>query len=385
MYYVSRLSALLAIATLICAAWFSIRLARADADFRELSPESVARAVRRMPGNTDYEMLHALQLDYAGMDSTATLERVVTLNPMGSAARIRLGLAAEIRRDYATAERWLTDAARVDRQFEPRWTLANYYFRRQSAGPFWKWIRAALEVSYGDRRPAFELCWRMSTDGREILRRAIPERREELAAYLAYLLETRRPAEVSPVAMKLAAVHDPADRALLLESCDALLDAHDGAAAETLWIAMGYAAPSGIFNGNFEHPLIGRGFDWRAPEMTGVAHVSLETPPAHRITLSGQQPESCDLLRQLTLLKPGVKYTLEWESRTSGLRGVTGLEWTSGGQRAALAASDEWLKGDLAFTAPSGIGAVTLVYRRPAGEARGEGAVELRNVRLVTK
>ena len=58
----------------------------------------------------------------------------------------------------AGAERWLLDAARVDRQYEPRWTLANFYFRQQKMDDFWKWMRAALEVSYGDRVAAFDLC-----------------------------------------------------------------------------------------------------------------------------------------------------------------------------------------------------------------------------------
>ena len=45
----------------------------------------------------------------------------------------------------------LHEAARVDRTFDPRWTLANYYFRRQNWDEFWKWMRAAAEMSYGDR------------------------------------------------------------------------------------------------------------------------------------------------------------------------------------------------------------------------------------------
>ncbi len=57
-------------------------------------------------------------------------------------------------------------------------------------------MREALEVGYGDRRPAFDLCWRMSDasfnlpnaptmDATAILDRAIPDRREVVAAYLA--------------------------------------------------------------------------------------------------------------------------------------------------------------------------------------------------------
>src|ERR1700733_3627454 len=115
---------------LIAAGWFSVRLARADAEFRRGTPESVARAMELAPSNSEYVLVRALQVEYDGGDSTRLLERAATLSPMNAAPRIRLGLAAEIRGDFAGAETWLTDAARVNHQFEPRWTLANFYFRR---------------------------------------------------------------------------------------------------------------------------------------------------------------------------------------------------------------------------------------------------------------
>ncbi len=203
MYYASLVSLIGLIAT----AWFSIHLAIADAKFREQTPESVARAIDIEPRNADFLALRALQLDYDGADSTAVLEREAALSPMSSAPRIRLGLAAEIRGDNATAERWLLAAANIDRQYEPRWTLANFYFRQQRTDDFWKWTREALEISYGDRRPAFDLCWRMG-HGTTILNRAIPEQRDVIAQYLWFVMESHRDA-IAPVAMKLAALnHD---------------------------------------------------------------------------------------------------------------------------------------------------------------------------------
>ena len=141
----------------------------ADAAFRKQTPEGVARALEILPDRASYLLLRALQLDYDGVDSTALLERAARVNPLSSAPRIRLGLAAETRGDFAKAETWLLDAARVDRQFEPRWTLANFYFRRERWDEFWKWMRAALEMSYGDRRLAFDLCWRVTQDADEVL------------------------------------------------------------------------------------------------------------------------------------------------------------------------------------------------------------------------
>ncbi len=209
-YYVHRIFAAVALVVIVIAGSYSIRLALADGAFRKQTPDGVTRALQILPDRASYLLLRALQLDYDGADSTALLENAARVNPVSSAPRIRLGLAAETRGDYLNAEKWLLDAARVDRQFEPRWTLANFYFRRERPDQFWKWMRAALEVSYGDRCVAFDLCWRVTQSGDEILTRAIPDLRDVLVPYLYYILDQHREA-VGPIALKLAALRNPSD------------------------------------------------------------------------------------------------------------------------------------------------------------------------------
>ena len=152
------------------------------------APRKIARAIELEPENGEYLAALALQAEYSGQDSTPLLEEIARLNPRASAPRIRLGLAAELRGDVNQAERWLQEAFSVDRQFETRWTLANFYFRQGRTDEFWTWMRSALEMSYGDRVAAFDLCWQASSDEAEILNRAIPDRREVVASYLAYVL-----------------------------------------------------------------------------------------------------------------------------------------------------------------------------------------------------
>ena len=381
MYYVSRTGAAIASAVLIAAAWFSIRLARADAEFRTREPASVARAIALAPGNTAYLMFGALQVEYDGGDPTPMLERAAALNPLASAPRIRLGLEAEIHGDFDGAEKWLLDAASIDRQFEPRWTLANFYFRRGNQTEFWKWMRRALEVSYGDRKAAFDLCWRVAPDAKEILARAVPDQHGPLAAYLAYLIDTHRGDQAAPVALKLAAFRDSFDRPALFQACDAMIEAHDAASAGELWRAMGYALPKGIFNGNFTQPWTGHGFDWRLAAPPGVVYTPVDQPQtALRIALNGQQPESCELARQIVRLQSGRRYTLRWEARMDGIESPSGIDWSIGGQRGEISTGD--LKGELAFTASSDLEPLTLTYQRPLGEARAEGSIEIRNVSI---
>lgn len=381
MSYAARIAGIAALAALGIAVWFSIVLARADAYFRQATPQSVEHAVEIAPRNTEYLALRALQLDYDGADSTALTEKIAALNPYSSAPRIKLGLAAEIHGDSANAEKWLLEAAAVDHQFEPRWTLANLYFRAERHDQFWKWIRSALEVSYGDRTPAFDLCWRAASDADEILHRALPDRHDVTGAYLGYLLRASRLDAVPEVARRLAAYRDQSDLPLLYAACDRLIEARSSAALD-LWKLDGQPAPAGIFNGDFATAPLNHGFDWRQIESPGVTHVNLNAPSGHRIAFNGQQPESCSLLQQTLTLAPGRRYVFRWQSRTTGIKSPSGLEWRVAGQHAALPPSDDWAPGELAITPRESFSDLELIYQRPLGEPRAEGSVELRRVRI---
>ncbi len=260
-----------------------------------------------------------------------------------------------------------------------RWRI--FIFELAMKDEFWKWMRAALEASYGDRTPAYDLCWRVSNDASEVLRRGIPDRHDVLASYLVYLLQ-KKPTESSNVARRLAAFHDAGDLPLLLGACDQLIADRDGAAVD-VWILTGHTMPAGIFNGDFSTEPLNHGFDWRPIESPGVTHINLNAPAAHRIVLSGQQAESVSLLRQMLSLRASKQYRLQWESRTVGIKSPTGLEWRVAGGDMPLLPSEDWRPGEFTIVARDRFTDLELVYQRPVGESRAEGNVELRHIRLV--
>jgi len=342
----------LSVLSLLAALW-SVHLARADAAFRQATPEGVTRAVELLPHNTSYLALAALQAEYDGRDATPLLGRIAQLNPTISAPRIRLGLAAEQRADLPAAERWLREAYAVDRQYETRWTLANFYLRQNRADEFWTWIQSALDVSYGDRTPAFDLCWRMSSDPNEILTRAIPD--SVAADYLAYLIPRHLDAVV-------AASKRVNNQALLLNATDALLTNARYTDAVEVWRQAGRPTPDGITAPNFEAPQTGQGFDWRLNKSMGVRH-----PFPGRIALSGEQPESVQLLSQFVGgLHPGTRYQLTWKSSEA----VPGVHWRINGEPTTE------------FRATAEVAVLSLWYQRPLGEVRAEATFDLSNVTL---
>lgn len=131
------------------------------------------------------------------------------LRPRASSVLIDAGLAAEDAGDYAAAERTLLDAARIDHQYQPAWTLANFYFRRGDAARFWPWARHAAQMSYDDLPPLLRLCDELEPYPPAVLERiGDPPRMHR--AYLDYLAGRGRWEAAQEVARRMGADPDSA-------------------------------------------------------------------------------------------------------------------------------------------------------------------------------
>jgi hypothetical protein len=396
-----------AVAVLTCAAYWSLRLGYADWVVRTGSPEQAKRATELAPCHARYQARLAALLDQWGEDqaaSVAALERAVVCNPRDSESWIELGLQAEKEGDSTKAERFLLEAARVDKQYDPRWTLANFYFRRNDAENFWSWARKAAAMSYGDGASLFRLCWRMTQDPGAILERAIPDQPAVLARYLSFLLADHRVAALEAAAQRAAGHAGPEDLPVLLASCDRLVEARQFPAALRIWTALSrrkllpYLPPEperglSLTNGDFRAPLLSHGFDWRVHVAEGVSVSRSESEPALRITFSGRQPESCELLSQFVPVLPGREYRLRFRYRTSGIGPDTGVQWrifdaataAQLADRSSYLSSEDEIEQEVSFSTPAKthMARLVLLYQRAPGTTRIEGSIFLSRVSLV--
>ncbi|RPI19244.1 MAG: hypothetical protein EHM65_01590, partial [Acidobacteriales bacterium] len=261
-----------AVALLGLAACWTLRFGLADRWFHSGSSAAIARARHLSPGNASY---------FADPGDRAALEEARTLNPRSSSAWIRLGLLTELDGDTARAEQLLLEAARVDRTYEPRWTLANFYFRRADREKFWLWARQALQMAYNDQSPLFLLCWQLTQDSGVILDRAIPGRALVLAEYLNFLILQGKLEAAAPVGERFAALAGVQSLPLLLSYCDRLLQERRTSAALRIWNSLcarhilatrPLAPPQGrsLTNGDFASTPVSAGFDWRITPPDGV-------------------------------------------------------------------------------------------------------------------
>ena len=288
-----------------CAALLAARLAYAEALFRRGAAPDIQRA---------------LWLDRAAPPAHyfGSLPVALLANPRLSSAWIALGLEAERQQRPGEAERLLLEAARVDHQYLPSWTLANFYFRQHNRTCFWPWARQAAYLNYDDLRPLLQLANALEPGALTALHELGGSDRL-LRADLDYLTAAGRFDAAQQAARLLLARGFASDQPRLLEMTDRQIRAGNAAYALELWRGLFPAADSGqvLTNGSLQQSPRGAGFVWRLLSPEGVA---AKWEPSHLIfSFSGSQSESCALLEQIMALRPPVRrYRLSFEYLTTG-------------------------------------------------------------------
>lgn len=357
---------------------------------------AVGQALTIAPGNSEYWVRHAQLLDIAGLSGDADLHRAAELNPYEAAIWIRLGLDREVRGDYAHAEQFLLRAARVSRLYQPRWTLANFYFRRGVRSEFWRWTRQALQLQPQDPVPLYQLCWAISDNPVKIREKAIPDNAPAVASYAAFLLAENR-IEAAAELLRNSRRYLAANAPLLFLACDRFIESERIDDALEAWNATVTSARldprtgASLTNGAFLVPATGSGFDWRPQQALGVSFAIGSGAAA--VFFDGREPENCEPLVQLVPVVGGRKYRLHFEYKTSGITPRDGLSWrvsawppgakilgTSG-----FLSSDEWTPETFDFDAPRDARVVrlALTYNRAAGQTRIDGSILTRAMRLL--
>jgi hypothetical protein len=373
--------------------WNSWSFARADYLFQKDTEESVRAAIHQTPDGWQYYMRLA-QLDPT--QSRKLLSAAVSLDHYNAEADIELGLQYEADGDLVNAEKLLLAAFDVDRTYLPRWSLANYYFRRDNMPAFWSWARSAAEMPAGDISALFELCERVSTDPSTITTVVLNEKPELIRQYLGFLLvKDQLPAMASIARQLVRSGNENSDRPLLFAVVNRLVAANDGASAATVWhflIEQHWVANDNTMpnNADFARAPLPVSFDWSLPEYPGLH--SWPGPSGLETEFNGSQPEDCTIAEQSVPLAPG-RYTLVYAYRTSDIPPATGVRWQiiDAKSNAVLAdssdlSSDTLQHSSLVFSVPPDAPLIRLrlTYRRALGTARISGMLMVVSTQIKT-
>lgn len=341
------------------------------------------RAIKLFPAAAYYERL-ADKRDELGGDPLPDLRQAVARDSSNGSRWMRLGLRAEMAGDYPLAEQSLLRAAALSRLYQPRFLLAQYYFRRQNADGFIAWARAAIDTSYGDISSLLDLCWRMRPDGAWLAAIA-PDRPEVTRQVLLFLVRKQQFAEALPIALKLSRYGGPEDLPALLDYCEHAISDDSSGGALQVWNALcnrgllpcnelQRAAGNSLTDGHFEHLWIRQGFAWRFTQSSWLSVRASRSGPT--LTLTGEQPEECMIAWQYLPLVPQKRYRVRLEAHPVDAPSAEGLDWEVY-DLAGKPVLTEVHAGWTLFKAPSAITRLALVYRRPLGTVRLSGSVAL--------
>jgi len=386
---------------LACASTLSIRIGYADYWFRQRTISSTTRAIAIVPGRSDYySQLAAMESDENPQASLTALHHAVELNPFDARSWIELGLRYEADGEMKRAGECLLRAAEVDKQYLPRWTLVNYYLRRNDITEFWVWAKEAAGMVYGDPLPLLQLCGRVSEDGK-LIDRLLIKRPDTRVSYLSYLLNQKRLDLVAQPVRYLLEGNRLEDVPVLLTVCDRFIEANRVPEALAIWntladahsISFGRLSPEGgadLTNGSFALSPTSRGFDWRLPIVDGITAATEESPAGLRVMFSGDQPERCEPLVQFAPVRERTEYHLSSRYLTSSIKDGSGLAWRITDMNGVvlkdhpMVSSDTEIQTETSFVTPSGCRLVrlSLSYQRTPGTTRIDGFVALKSVDL---
>jgi hypothetical protein len=383
------ISATVVIAALAIAAWWSIAIAWADL---KITGNQTATAVSTVPDNADYLSRLARAIPDDPVRAVGLLRRAAKLNPWDRENWTELGLFAERNRDYSSAESFLLRAAEIDHQYQPRWSLANFYFRQQSPKEFWIWAKSTIALAKSDPLPILNLCGRMSEDGLLTERAGIIDPAMQ-ASYFDYLLNQNRPDLLQPATQRVIENHRESDVPLLLKASEQLLGAKQDAAAIRLWRHLAsesmFPWPAAddlgnlLSNSRFSARPTSQGFDWRLVQSSGVEYALHSDSGGLNINFSGSEPEHFQLITQLVPIEGQRKYELSTKFQRNQADSK-GLAWYILDARTTTFLKSGEIGSGVTLETPPNCRLIDLAlrYNRPLGSTRIKGTLTLKSVVL---
>ncbi|HUK91686.1 MAG TPA: tetratricopeptide repeat protein, partial [Blastocatellia bacterium] len=276
--------------------------------------------------------------------------------------------------DRAGAEQALREAERLaPANGDVQWRLANLMLRQGNTEGSLDSFRVAIKANPGLLPAALDLVWRYSRGSSDELNRIVPDEPPLKVRLARFLIHQGRPSESLEVFNSIGARSSRA----CPESWDFLQDllaTENVGEARNVWLSLigdkpGDESSAAVFNSGFESdPAPTRDqFDWKVTP-TAAAQVFIDTGTFHsggrslRIEFVGHETTRLDgTVKELTVIKPGAHYKLEFYSRSENLvtsdgprialSSVAFPEWTAKSGPIAAGTSD-WRSESVDFVAP---------------------------------
>ena len=336
------------------------------------APTQPERALRWRPNHPEALIRAAEQaLDKpADLDRASALaRRAATANPLDGRPYRILGTIAEQRGDAPRAAALYTIAARHSPRDLPTlaW-LAEHHFKEGRAAEAISYVDALLRVRPGLAEGLFALLTQAvdASPGQIPLTQTLAGSPPWRTGFLTHLARSAQSGDaVSTVFEQLASTPGGLTEAEHHAYVERLIRDQRWRQARAVWAADQHPSDEPVFNGGFELPPSGYGFDWRLNRVPGAAIELLGGPGvggrrALYVEFHNRRVPFAHV-QQLLTLPPG-QYRLAARYRLDGLRNERGLTWTLQcaerpprrlGSSRRLAGSSPWSTVEFDFNVPA--------------------------------
>jgi tetratricopeptide (TPR) repeat protein len=381
----------------VAGACFAFLLASASIYSKRNTADGASRAASLVPFNAEYLIRHA---GWQPQRRSELLTRALALNPYAVPASLQLGFQSEFsQHDLRSAEAFYLQAAAEDQMFLPQWTLANFYFRQGRAADFLRYAKASLNLTPYSPDPIFAdlLVLAPTPEQRDA---AVPDRPGILEQYLMFLYRAQHWSSLPHVLDRLVRLAPGDPKAFGLNDVvgpmlDGLLRTSQFDIALRMWniLCEGHWLPyppkrSGdeLTNERFTHSIWGHGIDWIPVPSEGTRERYAAETRSVQFDFSGDEPENFVLFQQWIRLSENVPYALHWSASSSGLNKPSGFFWEVRSENSEIHSEElldsghpQWLFSASHCTHGC---LLSIRYKRPVGETRPTGTLQLRAVSL---
>ena len=347
--------ALFLIPIIVGCVWLSykaILVAHVTYQVNTVSIPDIQKAINQDPDNAD--LIHNLGVVYASSptdsnvpESVKNLRKALALNPRRWDYWADLGTSCDFAGDTACSDQAFDRALALNPMAPSmQWALGNHFLltdREEKAFPYFRRL-LSLDSTYFE--PTLRLCMRATRDPQIIYAKVIPHDGRDAARRFDFLMFLSSIADYENAmriwGQMISGPDRSPDLSMVKPFLDFLIEHNQIQDASSVWNDLQHARviPPGpppssaslLYHGAFEEPLLNTGFDWRISDSTDLVF-DFSDPTAYRgskclrIDFALGRNADYDLLNQVVLTKPSMRYQLTAYVRSYNLTSESGPRW----------------------------------------------------------
>jgi tetratricopeptide (TPR) repeat protein len=310
-------------------------------------PELWRKAAKLEPGDADY-WRHLGLYKQLGMDDSSNPQPIVYLQ---RAARTD-PRSAELWMDFADSYETAGEPRRAQQAYERAqrnypmsaevaWRYGSFLLFQKNFAQGYSEIRRAVRVEPSLTPSAIAECWQANPEIGALLGQMLPAQSQYFATAMDFFLSQNLLDPALAVWNRELTLSMPVQMRQAIPLVDALIGQNRLAKAEQTWyqalrVARWLQDPSDgssiVFNGGFEHKIVGGGFGWREIPVDGVTYVqdsNIVHSGSHslRVDFSGSTNVDFQNVFELVSVQPQTRYQFSAYVRTQEISTDQGIRF----------------------------------------------------------